>query len=199
MPRVTEPEKEVIRKKGEYYVKHPEEVISQRQIRKDLIDHEGIKADRATISKCLQVGVMRAFNARSNARSNPPKYQDVLEAQVARAKTQAKQNTNTLIANFCANNPNLQSISHLKEHAIEKSFAAQPSNETSKSPLEISQKELKERVFEYIIHRSSEHGVPLMEIAKGCHIAHSQLIGILQCLREDGSICEIRQGSFVIA
>ncbi len=33
MPRVTEAEKEIIRKKGEYYAKHPEEVVSQRQIR----------------------------------------------------------------------------------------------------------------------------------------------------------------------
>ncbi len=45
----------------------PQEVISQRQIRTDLLEHEGIKADRATIGKSLQVGVMRAFNARSKA------------------------------------------------------------------------------------------------------------------------------------
>ncbi len=59
MSRVTEAEKEIIRKKGEYYAKHPEEVVSYRQIRKDLIDQEGIKPDRATIRKYLQESVKR--------------------------------------------------------------------------------------------------------------------------------------------
>ncbi len=59
MPRVTEAEKEIIRQKGEYYAKHPTKVVSQKQRRKDLMDQQGIKADRATIRICLQVGVMR--------------------------------------------------------------------------------------------------------------------------------------------
>ncbi len=67
MPRVTEAGKEIIRKKGEYYAKHPTEVVSQKQIHKDLIDHEGIKADPATIRICLKVGVIRAFNAKTTA------------------------------------------------------------------------------------------------------------------------------------
>jgi hypothetical protein len=58
VPRIKEAEKEFVRKRGEYYVKHPGEVPSIRQMRKDLIE-KGINADRATIKVCLQEGVAR--------------------------------------------------------------------------------------------------------------------------------------------
>jgi len=160
----------------------------------------------------------------------PPKYHDAPEGQVSGAKKRAQQNTQALIAQYRAGNPNTQPVVPTENFGAKESptnpaageswggnipgisgispstnlspsegDAFNPSEENNNPKPELSQKELMERVFEYLINHPSKRGVPIQEIETGCDIDHAQLIDILRSLREEGSICEVRHRTFAIA